>query len=715
MRIHISVIAKIPVYLYLLLWFAFAIQDSLAAQAPAPRIHGTIDESSRVTLAGNTRPEANAANDLGAVENGLPLEHMQLLLKRSDAAQQALDAYTENLSDKSSPNYHHWLTAAEFGARFGVAQADIDTIAVWLRGHGLTVNTVYPNHILIDFSGTAARVRDAFSTEIHRYEVNGAVHIANATDPRIPATLAPVISGVVSLHDFRPHPMNKPRAKFTFSFGGSEWYAVTPADLASIYNFTPAFSAGYTGTGQTIVVVEDTNVYSTADWTRFRTAFGLSGYTSGSFTQVHPAPASGTSNCADPGVNGDDGEAILDAEYASAAAPNAAIVLASCEDTFTTFGGLIAIQNLLNESATPPAVMSMSYGECEVFNGATANLAYSTTFQQAVNEGVSVFVSSGDENAASCDANEAVATHGIGVSGFTSTPYNVSVGGTDFADTYMNDNAAYWNTANTASYGSALSYIPEIPWNDSCASALVSQFEGYATAYGTSGFCNSVAGEDGFLSVTGGSGGPSNCATGSPSLPGIVSGTCAGWPRPAWQVSFGEPLNKVRNIPDVSLFASNGIWGHYYPYCDSDTNNGGGSCAGTPDTWSGAGGTSFSSPIWAGIQALVNQKTGERWGNPNPVYYKIAIYENGLIGNSACNSTLGARAASTCVFYDVTMGDMDVNCTGTYNCYLDGATNGVLSTSDTSYSPAYKAGTAWDFATGLGTVNVYNLINNRFW
>jgi subtilase family serine protease len=638
---------------------------------------------------------------------------MQLLLNRSEAAQSALDDYTESLSEKTSPNYHRWLTAEEFGSRFGAAPADIQTVETWLAGHGFTVNVVYANRVLVDFSGTAGQIREAFSTQIHRYAANGAVHIANATDPQIPEALAPVVAGIVSLHDFRPRPMMKPRAKYTTSGG---FYAVTPADLATIYNFNPAFNAGYTGKGQTIVVVEDTNLYTTADWTQFRSVFGLSTYTSGSLTQVQPAPPSGTNNCSNPGVNGDDGEAILDTEYASAAAPNAAIELASCADTETTFGGLIAMQNLLNESSAPPALMSMSYGECEVINGATANLAYSTTFQQAVNEGVSVFVSSGDENAASCDANQSIATHGIGVSGFTSTPYNVSVGGTDFGDTYFNENANYWSATNTATYGSALSYIPEIPWNGSCASLLIAEYEGLSVTYGPNGFCNTAVGEE-FLGVTGGSGGPSNCATGNPTLPGVVSGTCAGWPRPSWQVSFGEPLNKVRNIPDVSLFASNGIWSHYYPYCYSDIDNGGGSCADTPDTWNGAGGTSFSSPIWAGIQALVNEKTGDRWGNPNPVYYKIAIYENGLIGNPRCNSTLGAgkEASTACVFHDVTLGDMVANCTGTYDCYLDGGTNGVLSTSNSAYDPAYKAGTGWDFATGLGTVNVSNLLSSRFW
>jgi subtilase family serine protease len=490
---------------------------------------------------------------------------------------------------------------------------------------------------------------------------------------------------------------------------------VTPSDLATIYNLNPVFAAGYTGTGQTIVVIEDTNVYTTADWTNFRKAFGLSGYTSGSFTQVHPAPKSGTNNCTNPGVVvGNDGEAILDAEYASAAAPNATIELASCKDTSTTFGGLIALQNLLNASSTPPALVSISYGECEAYNGATANAAYNTTYQQAAAEGVSIFVSSGDEGAASCDANQTKATHGIGVSGFASTPYNVAVGGTDYGDSYAGTTSTYWNSTNTSTYGSAKSYIPEIPWNNSCASALLASAEGYSTTYGTSGFCNSTTGKNYYLTTGSGSGGPSGCATGTASTSGVVSGTCKGYAKPSWQSLVGVPSDGVRDIPDVSLFAANGVWGHYFVYCYTNSAGGGTSCAGAPSTWSGAGGTSFSSPILAGMQALVNQKWG-RQGNPNPIYYKIAAAEYGTSGSSTCNSSKGNAVGSSCVFYDVTQGDMDVNCTGTRNCYRPSGTNGVLSTSSSSYAPAYKTGTGWDFATGIGSVNAYNLVFNTNW
>ncbi|MFZ0037699.1 MAG: protease pro-enzyme activation domain-containing protein [Candidatus Acidiferrales bacterium] len=698
---------------------ALAVIFGLVAAVPAqaqvsavrPIIAQQVDSGKLITLHGNTRPEAIPTNDRGALPYETRMEHMMLQLQRSPEQEKALRQYIDELETPGSPNYHKWLTAQQFGERYGLAQRDLDTITGWLSGHGLIVNRVYPNRILIDFSGTVGQVREAFQTEIHSLDVDGAKHYANMSDPKIPAALAPAVVGVVSLHDFRPRTLYKMRPKYTFPVDGGTEYAVVPADLATIYNLNPLFTASNSGQGQTVVVIEDTDVFATSDYTTFRSTFGLSSYTAGSFTQVHPAPPSGPTNCTDPGaVSGPDGEATLDAEWASAAAPSAAIVLASCTDT-STFGGLIALQNLLNESATPPSIVSISYGECEAKNGAASNAAYSSTYQQAVTESVSVFVSSGDEGAASCDADQSIAVHGIGVSGFTSTIYNVSVGGTDFGDTAAGTNSTYWGSTNGATFGSALSYIPEIPWNDSCASVLISTLEGFTTTYGTSGFCNSTTGKDDFLTTASGSGGPSGCATGSPTTSGVVSGSCAGYAKPSWQSLVGVPADSVRDIPDVSLFAANGVFAHYYVFCFTDTTAGGTSCAGAPSTWAGAGGTSFASPIWGGFQALINQKAGGPAGNPNPEYYSLAKTEYGASGSTTCNSMLGNTAGSTCIFYDVTQGDMDVNCTGTHNCYLPSGTNGVLSTSSSSYLLAYGTATGWDFATGIGTVNVTNLAN----
>lgn len=677
------------------------------AQSPVarPLITRAIDETQLARLPGNVRPEATAANDLGAVADTLPLQHLQLVLRRPAERESALRAYIGGLHDRASPNFHRWLTAPELGRRYGLAAQDLATITGWLTRQGFTVNTIYPSTLTIDFSGTAGAVRRALHSEIHWLNVRGERHLANMSDPLIPAALAPAVLGVVSLHDFRPHPMHKLRLRTQYTVGSA--HLLVPADLATIYNFNPLFQAGYNGQNQTVVVIEDSNVYSTSDVATFRSTFGLPAQL---LTQVNPPPPSGPTNCDNPGAISTGNrsfEATLDAEWAGAAAPDATIELASCADAGTTFGGLIALQNLLAGSA-PPAIVSISFGECEAGNGAAANAEYATTYQQAVAAGVSVFVAAGDEGAASCDANQPVATHGIGVSGFASTAYNVAVGGTDFADSYLRTTSMYWGSTNGTTSGSALSYIPEIPWNDSCASILLATWNHDETTYGSTGYCNSGGGP---LNTTAASGGPSGCATGTPSISGVVSGTCAGAAKPAWQTGVaGIPNDGVRDLPDVSLFAANGIWGHYYIICFSDPakGHGGAPCTGAPSTWAGAGGTSFGAPILAGLQALVNQRNGGRQGNPNPEYYALAASQ--AASGLACNSTSGNATSTGCIFYDVTLGDMDLVCTGSNACYTPSGANGVLSTSTSSFSSAYGTGSGWDFATGLGSINANNLV-----
>jgi subtilase family serine protease len=698
----------------------------LAAQSRPALIGRSIDESRRVTLTGNTRPEATAQNDAGPVPGNLPLEHMMLQLARSTADEQALQEYIDSLHDPASPNYHRWATASEFGADWGAVETDRATVVGWLESHGFTVHSITPGGMTIDFSGTAEQVREAFHTEIHYLTVNGVRHIANMSDPDIPEALAPAVTGIVSLHDFFPRPRRRHHADYTVAMQGSTYQLMTPGDLAVIYNLKPLFAAGITGKNETVAVLEDSDLYSSSDWNTFRSTFGLTKYSSGSLTAIHPAPASGGNNCQVPGVaNGDDGEAALDAEWASAAAPNAAIEVAACASTETTFGGLIALLNLVN-SKTHPSIVSISYGECEAENGTASNAAFNSVYQQAVAEGISVFVAAGDEGAASCDAGADGATHGIGVSAYSSTPYNVAVGGTDFGDTVAGTNNDYWSNTNSATFVSALSYVPEIPWNDSCASSLLAEYMGYSTVYGSAGFCGSAAAESyGNLVVAAGSGGPSGCATGFPATYGVVSGTCKGYAKPSWQAGIkGIREDGVRDIPDVSLFAADGVWGHYLVDCWSDISNGGSSCAGALSTWDGGGGTSYATPILAGIQALVNQKNGGAQGNPNYVYYKLAAKASFF-----CKSS--GSVGEGCIFHNVTEGDNDVNCGGTTDCF--GATqttsgvgrhphgggfgspvsyNGALSASTTSFVPAYKAGAGWNFATGLGSVNAYNLVTN---
>lgn len=693
----------------------------------APLIVSPIDKAHLVALAGNTRPEVrNAAKDRGPVDDSFILSDMMLQLRRSPQRELALEHFIDELHDRRSPNFHRWMSAKEFGERWGVAREDLSTITGWLKSNGFKVNVVYPSRMVIDFSGTAKQIRTAFHTAIHYLDVGGTTYFANVSDPEIPAALAPVVVGVVSMHNF---PIRK---AYTYTAtSGNEENDVAPADLATIYNLNPLFSAGITGTNQTIAVVGDSDLYNVNDWSTFQSLFGLAGY-GGTFTTIHPPPPSELfNNCNDPGVTGDDDEATIDVEWATGAAPGAAIELASCQGSGTaaaSTGLFIAIENLTN-AAAPPAIIDVSFVTCETGAGAAANAAINSSYQQAVTEGVSVFVAAGDDGPASTcasinkSAGISWAKAGINVNGLASTQYDVAVGGTDFEDTYLGEQGTYWSLTNTATYGSALSYIPEIPWDGSCASALFASFFfttmhlGDGLPYGADGWCNTSS-DTNLITTAGGGGGPSGCATGvpDPSTPLVVSGTCAGYSKPSWQSVYGNPSDGLRDTPDVSLFSSAGYWSHSYAWIFSDPNY----TVCNPNNPSiqeclvQGGGTSFAAPIVAGIQALVNQRNGSPQGNPNYTYYKIAQDEYGASGNPACDSSLGTGIGSSCVFNDVTQGDTSVPCMASngvfYNCYNPGGDYGVLSLDNNSYQPAFPATSGWDFATGLGSINAYNLV-----
>jgi subtilase family serine protease len=697
------------VFAVLALGFALA---SARAQTSAGAVQALITqpvvETNLVSVLGNVRPEANAANDRGLVPDTLPMGHMFLQLRRSSVQEKILVGLIDQLHNPNSPNFHHWLSASEFGTRFGPADSDIQKITGWLGSQGFSVNVVYPSHMTIDFSGTAGQVRAAFHTEIHNLQVNGAAHIANMSNPKIPTVLAPAVVGVVSLHDFPPQPaFSGSQDCNLFNVLTSKCYQVAPADLATIYNFKPVYSAGNTGQNQTIYLIEDNNLYSVNDWLTFRSLFGLLG--TPPLNTIQPTSPSGT-NCDVP-LNYSE-EVTLDAEWASAAAPGAAIVIASCRSGNGTDGLLVALTNLINQP-DPPTIMSISYGQCETVNGATANAAFYAIYQQGVAEGASIFVAAGDQGAAHCDysvqGSISPVTSGIGVNAYASTPYNVAVGGTDFGDTYFKANSTYWNSTNSVYFGSAKSYIPEIPWNATCGSQLTAAFMGVPNPPGSpNAFCNSAAGSQ-FEGSWSGGGGPSGCATGTPNIntPLVVSGTCAGYPKPSWQRGvFGIPNDGVRDLPDLSLFAAESPWGHSYVICYTAVS----SC--TNSAGQQEGGTSAATPIMAGVQALINQKMGEKQGNPNYQYYQLAAKEYSWDGRSICNSSLGNRVGSSCIFHDVTLGDTDRPCTGTNNCFIPSGTIGVLSTSNNRYEPTFRAGPGWDFATGIGTVNVDNLVTN---
>ncbi len=712
--------------------------------APA-RVTSQINESNMTTLRGNTHPLARPQYDRGAVADSQPMRRMLLLLQRSPAQEASLRSLIDQQQSKASPNYHQWLTPQQFGQQFGPANTDIQTITDWLTSHGFQVVNVSAGRTLIEFSGNAGQVRDAFHTEIHRYVVNGQEHLANASDPQIPAALASVVVGPVSLHNFRRRALHKvggmitaspqangvkPALSTTCNSGGGTpnfaCYVVAPADFATIYNSealwnsTTPVPAGIDGTGQIIAIVGDSNI-NCEDVTNFRNFFGLPVSTASSNNDCTQA----TSNVQvildgpDPGLNNnnDEVEADLDVEWSGAVAKGAHIDFVASQDTDVSLGIDLSAEYIIDNNLAP--VMSESFGDCEanLLNG--GNSFYSTLWEQAAAQGITAIVSAGDSGAASCDDDNftTVSANGLAVSGLASTPFNVAVGGTDFND--FTNQTTYWNSSNTnaTTQESVKGYVPEIPWDDSCASSAVTGCNGVSISSGPAS-----------LNIVAAGGGESNCVNSVQLTVGtacdVILGTnVTGYPKPAWQsgkaVTGLASTDGVRDLPDVSLFAAAGSGSNsFYPICESDA---GALC--TDGTFIGVGGTSSSAPAFAGIMAMVNQYMAaeslpSRQGNANYVLYSLASAQ--VTAATSCNSTSNPNTANGgCTFYDITQGSNSVPCVTGLGCTIQNTnanTPGLLeevnSLGNTNGTLAWEAGTGYDLSTGLGSINAYNLVHN---
>jgi hypothetical protein len=679
-------------------------QQQLSPAMPHPLITQPVDESQLTVLKGNTHPLARPQFDLGTAPAALPMQRMLLVLKRSPEQESTLDKFLDDQQNQSSPSYHKWLTPAEFGKQFGPTDADLQTITSWLQSHGFEAGTTKGGTVL-EFSGSAGQVQEAFHTTIHKYLINGQQHWANASDPQIPTALLPAVAGIASLNNFPRKPMNRfvggfSRDKNTgrvrpatplYSFPENECsednycFALGPYDFAIIYNVLPLWNNNINGTGQTIAIVGESNI-NPQDVANFRSMFGL------------PANSTATGNPLniilngpDPGLQGDESEADIDVQWSGAVAPYATVDFVVSQSTETTSGTDLSAVYIVDNNLAP--VMSESYGLCELGLGTTGNQFYNALWQQAAAQGITVFISAGDNGAAGCDnfdaQSPAPAEYGLEVSGYASTPYNVAVGGTDFND--FTNPGTYWSlTNNSTTQASALGYIPETSWNDSCTNAIWETISGLSHNPETN--CNNPQLND--VVPEGGSGGASSCTTPSGSIPSDCAG---GYAKPSWQTGTGVPGDGKRDLPDVSLFASNGFLGSFYIICQSDQTYG--TCNLFDEYFLGFGGTSVSSPAFAGIMALVNQQTGSRQGNANYVFYKLAAKDS----LSTCNSS--TNPASNCIFNDVTSGTIAMPCaTGSPNCSttIAGDQYGILN--------GYNAGAGYDQATGLGSVNANNLV-----
>jgi hypothetical protein len=646
--------------------FSAAGSSAFAQSSAQDRIVQPMENGKLTTIAGTVHPKAQARYDQGAVSGSLQLRGMSIDFSRTPSQQAALAALLKAQQDPSSPSYRKWLTPQQYAEQFGMTQSDISKVTAWLQSQGFTVDKVADSRAAIWFSGTAATANAAFHTSIHKYLVNGETHFANAAAVSLPSALAGTVTRVGGLNDFKPKPQlvhpakaNKNGVTPAFTSGLSGDHFIQPGDFAVIYDMNPLYTAGFTGSGVTIGVIGQTDIVP-ADITDFRSAAGLPAYVASGSGPTFTSYLIPTSS--DPGTqiaSGDLGEADLDIEWSGGVATNANIVFVNSTDVFSSLQ--YAIANQINGLTIP--ILTLSYGGCEAGYSSADIDSLEASFQEAGVQGQTVINSAGDSGAAACDdESETVtaATQGFAVNYPASSAYVTGLGGSEF----MGDGTAanpstgsdqYWSANGSNDVlTSALSYIPEMAWND--------------TTFDID--------NGGGLSSGGG-------------------GASILFVKPSWQTGVaGIPADGKRDVPDISIDASADHDG--YLYCTEivlDSNSGSGtyspSCANgfrisDPDYEDDAGlsvvgGTSVSAPSFAGILAAIEQKLGTPLGNINPDLYSLAS-----------NSSVYASA-----FHDITTGNNDVPCASDSP---DCPTSGTLEF-------GYSAGVGYDQATGLGSVD----------
>jgi pseudomonalisin len=657
----------IPWHSAILFYALCLLLPALGIAAPARTadlVSAAVNPADRVPLPGHHPAWASPQNDVGAVPAALPIERLTLVLARPPQIEQAYAKFLKDQQDPASSDYHQWLTPAQIGKRFGVSAHDLHALTGWLQSQNLRVDAIANSRQRITFSGPASAVGTAFGAEMHYFMVNGEKRISINAEPQIPAALAAVIKSVSGLYTIKFYPQHGSQTEQAPSHNvGSNWRAVPDASFncgsgTCTYIIFPAdfatiynlnnVTSGITGTGQTIAIVGRSGV-CTADITNFATQAAV---TANIPTTI--VPPLGTTPPAPAcsttqTASGDQSEATLDVTRSGSVAQGAALDLVVSVETGGQDGIAIAATYVVDTPPTPaPKIMTISFGLCEGEAGASGVGFWDSLFQEAAGEGISVFVSSGDSAAAGCDT------------AFTTPPATQSLSPNAIcASSYATcvggtefadagDPTEYWRGSNGAGFESALSYIPEGAWNE-----------------------------------------PLN-GQGQPVVAGTGGGVSGFIPTPSYQTGTGVPTARAgRYTPDVAFSASDhdGYFGCLVA--------GGGSCVVSNGSFGFEifSGTSAAAPDMAGITALLNQKIGSAQGLLNPTLYTLAATTTNAVFNDV---TVASSAVTNCV---VTTPSMCNNSTAGPN----GLTGGLS---------GYLVDTGYDEATGLGSINVANLLTN---
>ncbi|HEY4978687.1 MAG TPA: S53 family peptidase, partial [Candidatus Acidoferrum sp.] len=590
-----SVLANRILALFVLFVPLFLAASPASAQS-TPEAQFGVAEQNFVRMERSSPALAAKAADLGRVEAGKNIDRMLLMLSPSAEQEAALQLFMEQQQNPASVNFHHWLKPSEFGARFGADAADVQRVRSWLEGSGFRISAAAKSGRWIEFAGTSSQVENAFRTELHYFQLAGKHYLANTKDISLPSSIAQISRGLVSLNNFPKRPPTQLRAGIAgitaqgqkvrltpnlTAVGNANTFYLAPGDFAAIYNTKPLLSGGNDGGGISIAITAQSQIELT-DVEAFRQIFRLK-------TNDPNIYVSGP----DPGIGAsiDQQEATLDVEWAGAVAPGATINLVIAGSTDSTNGVDLAAAYAIDNQIAP--ILTYTYGSCEQSLQASGNAFYNALWQQAAAEGITVLVATGDNGSAGCDADApgSAATGGMTVNGAATTPFNVAVGGTQFNDTATP--ATFWSGSNNADYSSALGYIPESAWNESCDTAQPT--------------------------------GPTNCFFSNGNFSTLASGGGASmiYAKPSWQSGAGVPMDGFRDIPDVALAAASGH--DDIVYCNSQ---GGTACEINAQNQvvglTLVGGTSASTPAMAGILALIEAKNGAYQGQINYTLYKLA-------------------------------------------------------------------------------------------
>jgi subtilase family serine protease len=556
-------------------------------------------------IAHNTPRYVATAKNLGT-ENPSKTMEFSVWLKPHNRSQ--MDELGRQLYDPASPNYRHFLTRSQFAARFAPTAEEVSTVRQFLEGHNFKVVKTGPSNFFVRARGTVGDVESAFHVVLNNYEVLGKVIRANDRDPYIEGAAAPLVRSISGLDTGKyEHPLmarlapsgQVPGADGTTSvatpdafynnncFDGTEketfstnnngslpmatykgnhlnltsltsaGCGYTPPMIQAAYNLNGLYAEGYTGTGQTIGIIDWCGSFTIqSDANAFSAMFGLPALTSSNFAITYIPTASSCEAM-------DQAEINIDVEWAHAIAPGANINLIvppsatfldvdDAEFTAVTYG-------LAN-------VISGSYGSIESFTPQNILDTENLISEIGAIYGISTNFSSGDGGDFSADFIPPT------VSAPADSPWATAVGGVTLA--LNSDNSIAWQAGwgNNQTLLAEEGYVPDPPL------AI------------------------GFIGGSGG--GVSNCATQTVD-PTTGAITCvAGFPKPAFQ--SGVP-GRYRHMPDVSWLAdpyTGGVIAISIPYQVPSL------------VWQVWGGTSLACPMFSGLWAIANQEAEVNGGPP---------------------------------------------------------------------------------------------------